>query len=68
MPTKKRPSVDMQARYRVLIAGIARPGKAPLFQGEIATGEEIGDEARVAKLLELKRIEVTDDESDGDGL
>lgn len=65
MPTKKpETTVDMEARYRVLIAGISRQGAAPLYQGQIVTGHEIGDEARVAKLLELKRIEVATDESD----
>lgn len=49
-------------RYRVLIAGISRVGREPLWQGAIATADEIGDAARVAKLLELKRIEVVTDD------
>lgn len=44
-------------QYKVLIAGISRPGQAPAFQGEIVDGDTLGDAKRIAKLLELGRIE-----------
>ncbi len=44
-------------RYRVLIAGISVAGRAPLYQGAVATVEELGGEERTRKLLSLKRVE-----------
>lgn len=47
--------------YKVLIAGISRPGLAPAYQGEVVEGATLGDDARIQKLLELRRIEPVDD-------
>lgn len=50
-------------RVRVLIAGISRPGLAPAYQGEIVLVESLGDAAKAQRLLDLKRIEVVDDDA-----
>ena len=52
-------------RYRVLSGGINAPIGRPVAaytKGEIVTGEQLGDAARVAKLLARQAIEVVTDD------
>jgi len=63
MPVKKI-TADVAATYKVLIAGISRPGLSPALQGEMVAGATLGDAARVAKLLDAGRIALmTEDEA-----
>lgn len=51
-------------RYKVLSGGISAPSGRPVatfWKGDIVTGEELGGEDRVAKLLARKAIEVVSD-------
>ncbi len=50
----------VSTRYRVVSGGISTPG-GPVWTGEIMSAERLGDETRVAKLLERGAIvEVAD--------
>lgn len=52
-------------RYKVLSNGITAPIGRPVIaytKGEIVTGDQLGDDTRVQKLLTRKAIEVVTDD------
>lgn len=66
MPAKKPPTPDEGAherRYRVLSGGIATPN-GPVWTGAIVRAAELGDAARVQKLLARGSIEEAPDGAD----
>lgn len=49
---------DLGRRYRVLSGGLTGAGGASYSRGDIVDAEQLGDAARVAKLLERRSIEL----------
>lgn len=61
MPEKKLPAPPAPpARYRVVHGGISTATGAH-YQGEVLAADELGDDARIQKLLARGSIEVVDD-------
>jgi len=54
-------------RYMVLSRGISTPAVigGAVYHGQVVTSEQLGDAARIAKLLARKAIEETTDAADG---